>query len=534
MHIGLVAYFYPAWTETFISREVHALNNRGHKITAFVKTYEVPGPRVEDSRISSEIWTTDAIKASEVEVLYSPLAQPAHKRCFDVATSLNLPFVFRIFSGLDLFAYPDPGFYSIASRHDLCAGCVVEDGFIKSYCQEKLNIPEEKLYVMPNSLELSEFPAVDVLERQRQLRRTHEDTVNRVILSIARFVPKKGLVHLVRAFRDHVKGENFELWLVGEGPTEPELRSAADDRVRFLGTVPRQQLPSLYEQADVFVMPSVVDPRNNDADGIATTVFEAMACRVPVVVSDILSASQYIDSGSNGMLVSPGDESGLGAAINSIIGDPDELGVRLSADGRRYVEEHLNVRKNIVVIEDLIKGVSRRERWKKAVTQLERRRSDYSDERRDYYRRMTEQIFAFLKVSGRTLDVGCGRGNDYVQQMEGIEYVGVDAIDVHQPKFPFYMVSDERLPFEPASFDSVLSYSVLQHVENPKYMLGEMARVLKPGGRAAFQVCYDDPNPLFLWWWNSVDVLSMISDVFTVKEQTTLEDRLILVNAVKE
>jgi len=88
------------------------------------------------------------------------------------------------------------------------------------------------------------------------------------------------------------------------------------------------------------------------------------------------------------------------------------------------------------------------------------------------------------RLSGKTLDIGCGIGDFLAFRSETtgvdinpytVEYckaLGLDAL-VMQP---------DQLPFSAGSFDSVLLDNVLEHLDNPKVLLEEIRRVIKPSG----------------------------------------------------
>jgi SAM-dependent methyltransferase len=87
--------------------------------------------------------------------------------------------------------------------------------------------------------------------------------------------------------------------------------------------------------------------------------------------------------------------------------------------------------------------------------------------------------------TGHVLDFGCG-SKPYESLFTGVEsYIGVDMLDTGHPHRQsrvdvFY--DGERLPFPDSAFDGIVSFEVLEHVFNPETVLGELRRVLKPGG----------------------------------------------------
>ena len=93
------------------------------------------------------------------------------------------------------------------------------------------------------------------------------------------------------------------------------------------------------------------------------------------------------------------------------------------------------------------------------------------------------------KLTGRLLDVGCG-SKPYRELFTVETYIGMD-IDSERARLAgiadsFY--GGREFPFSSGSFDSIVCSQVLEHVFNPDEFLGEIARVLKPGGRLLLTV----------------------------------------------
>ena len=114
------------------------------------------------------------------------------------------------------------------------------------------------------------------------------------------------------------------------------------------------------------------------------------------------------------------------------------------------------------------------------------------------------------RAHGRLLDVGCGQRpyehlfRPYVSEYVGIEHEGTfEHTNASQSdKKPDLYYDGKRLPFEDASFDTVLNVQVLEHTPHPALLVKEMGRVLKPGGTlllsAPFQFrLHEEPHDYF-------------------------------------
>lgn len=140
-----------------------------------------------------------------------------------------------------------------------------------------------------------------------------------------RFDLKGGPV-LVRAF-ERLRRERPRLRLVVVGPTE---RLALPAGATHLGYLPAARLEALFREATVFVLPTL-----REAFGIA--FLDAMACAVPCVGTDVEAVPEILDGGETGLLVPPGDDRALAAAIERLLVDR-ALADHLGARGREKVE----------------------------------------------------------------------------------------------------------------------------------------------------------------------------------------------------
>jgi glycosyltransferase involved in cell wall biosynthesis/SAM-dependent methyltransferase/GT2 family glycosyltransferase len=118
-----------------------------------------------------------------------------------------------------------------------------------------------------------------------------------------------------------------------------------EDHVMFLGDVDYSQIPNLYNAADVMVT-------LRDTDGSACSMLESMACKTPVVASDIESMREWISDGVNGRLVNQKDPGVVAEAILEILLNPEKAGRYAEASYER-VHERADYRKNWLAVESM-------------------------------------------------------------------------------------------------------------------------------------------------------------------------------------
>jgi glycosyltransferase involved in cell wall biosynthesis len=152
--------------------------------------------------------------------------------------------------------------------------------------------------------------------------------LNPYFLYVGNLEPRKNLDRLIEAFA-RVSQKDIELLIVGDrwyrgGEAEKKVRSLGlAGRVRFLGYVPRAELPALYSGATAFVYPSLLE-------GFGLPVVEAMACGAPVITSNN-SALKEIAGGAS-LLVDPRNVQEMTEALSNVAGDKT-LREKLSSAG---------------------------------------------------------------------------------------------------------------------------------------------------------------------------------------------------------
>lgn len=161
------------------------------------------------------------------------------------------------------------------------------------------------------------------------------------ILHVGRFIEKKGVPDLIRAFSKLKNQQTIQLELVGTGPEEKlckqlvrELR--LEQRVIFHGWKSSEEVKNLMQQADVFVLNSRV-ATNGDSEGLPVGILEAMSMALPVVSTKHAGIPHEVDHGVTGLLVEEHDTEGLTAAISTLLQDAPQRNA-FGMAGRRKAE----------------------------------------------------------------------------------------------------------------------------------------------------------------------------------------------------
>lgn len=124
-------------------------------------------------------------------------------------------------------------------------------------------------------------------------------------LWVGRFDQVKGIEILLKAFSKVRKQNSFvRLTLVGGGQNENTIKALVSQlsiggSVHFISKKSLPELPLIYKQADVFILPSL-------SEGQPVTLLEAWAARLPVIVTDVGDNVRFVRSGENGFLVRAG------------------------------------------------------------------------------------------------------------------------------------------------------------------------------------------------------------------------------------
>ena len=402
--IGIIISMFPELHETFILRELVALERKGLAFTI----YSLQHPR-------DPITMEDAIRLSENRTRYSSLITPAtlgafaktaltrpvkvasaifkllrhgYDRPTDVVKALailpitlyfeqqareegvthfhghwaNIPttacwFLHQIYDyswsaaihGEDIFS---PNQF-LAYKLEDARFAAVCSGLFCRHIQTELNLTR------PHDVHLNYHgldPKVMALSADKVFRqRTDGEPVR--LISIGRMVPTKGHDTLIKACADLVRqGVAVSLELIGSGPIESELKQLTEaqglsDHVEFRGGIAFDEVLEALQRADIFCLAPRMLP-GQPPDGIPNVIAEAMALRIPVVTTRVSAIPELIEDGVSGLLVPVDDVDAMATAIASVVKD-ETFARALSDHGFQKVGTLFDQNKNIDELLDL-------------------------------------------------------------------------------------------------------------------------------------------------------------------------------------
>ena len=163
-------------------------------------------------------------------------------------------------------------------------------------------VPRHRVSVIPLGVHRERFRPRD---RAAARARLGLDADARILLSVGRIEPLKGLDILIESLGEMTERERLLLLIVGgDDRAERELArlravaatAGVTELVRFVGAVPHEELDAYYNAADVVVMPSFYE-------SFGLVAVEAMASGVPVVASRVGGLSSTVADGRSGYLI---------------------------------------------------------------------------------------------------------------------------------------------------------------------------------------------------------------------------------------
>lgn len=384
LHIGVIVPQFPTLSETFFINKVTGLCERGHKVTVFGST------KPSDASISS-LYALDKFENLQIVNLdfKSSLALFLktfflHPLSFFKSIHLN-PLVFRKNLHINLckastnrqkcdvyhFGYSGTAifyhelFSSLKGKTMIsCRGTaenvklVSEKERIKKLMEllirvDKIHCVSASMantirsYGAPADKIFINHPAIDTAFFTRSIPYEFHDKIT--ILSIGRLVFQKGFIIGILALKELKEKFSDFIWkIVGDGPEMEELTIhinslGLNNNVQLLGKKDRYEIKKLYQEADIYFLPSV-------SEGLANAVLEGMSMSMPVVSSDVGGMQEAITHNVDGKLAPNYSHKEMAQQLFELCTDFD-LRKRLGEAARKTAVSRFDIKRYIDVFE---------------------------------------------------------------------------------------------------------------------------------------------------------------------------------------
>jgi glycosyltransferase involved in cell wall biosynthesis len=201
--------------------------------------------------------------------------------------------------------------------------CEASDGIIaisehtKKDIIEHYGVSESKIHIVYQTCDDSFRQEISEQEKQKALKKY--GLPKDFIFYVGSIIERKNLLTLVKAMRG--VANNIPLVVVGNGKEyrqkveEYIKQNGLENRILFLNGVSNEELPVLYQQAKVFVYPSLYE-------GFGIPIIEAIFSKTPVITTPFSSLPEA--AGKDSTFVSGTDSEELAQAINKLISEEDE------------------------------------------------------------------------------------------------------------------------------------------------------------------------------------------------------------------
>jgi glycosyltransferase involved in cell wall biosynthesis len=343
LKLALFTSQFPGKVSTFFARDVRGLLVVGAFVGPAPLERYVSGdlaqrlstlgyPVLVTSRSSSKLWRVcdmlstavrlrTKYRLALVDVFSGPAFIWAEAVC-SALRGLKKPYVLTLHGGnLPEFAKRWPG----RVRRLLGSAKIVTAP--SGYLKEKMEHYCPGIWVLPNAIDLSLYPY-----RERGPARPE-------LVWLRAFHEIYNPVMAIKVVRElALKYPAVQLTMVGpdkgDGSLQRTQRAVAEaglgDRVRFLGSVPKSEVPAVLSRADIFL-------NTTHIDNTPVSVIEAMACGLCVVTTNVGGIPFLVEDGESGLLVERGDASSMAAAVSRYLQD-QQFAQHCSRNARRTVE----------------------------------------------------------------------------------------------------------------------------------------------------------------------------------------------------
>lgn len=259
-----------------------------------------------------------------------PLNMQAHNDFCDNKYWMNIRKVNWVFNNLGKFNLRRADTIRVGTKYE------------KNKLTKKINLDQNKIFVIPVNADLSRFKNIDGEAIRNKLLK---GKFNKILLFTGRLVQQKDIPTLFKAFRIvRDKIPSVLLTIIGSGAQEEMLRRLTNDlgindNVIFTGSIEHNKISEYLAACDVYTISSIFE-------GTCIAMVEAMAAEKPVVATKFAGAHDLIRDGDTGYAVDQGDSHRFANRVLHLL-DNSEEAKRMGQKASVFIQERFANNKNI-------------------------------------------------------------------------------------------------------------------------------------------------------------------------------------------
>ena len=295
------------------------------------------GRRTDFLRLYQAVYVGLRLREMGIDHVHAHFAGMAARTAFWINKFFSITFSFTAHAN-DIFS-PRQFEIGLDKLVDTARAIVTETDYAARFLRERFSHRADRVHRVYNGLDLAEFGRVDF------------SSTPPLIIAVGRLIPKKGFGDLINTCALlSERGKSFRCEIIGEGPLENELRRqigelGLQNNVALPGVKPQTPLRRRLAAANVFVLPSVIDP-DGGMDNLPTVIMEAMATGLPVVSTNLGGIPEMVVENETGFLVQPGNVVAMADAIEKVISDCS-FAARLGRCGHERAQALFSIEKNV-------------------------------------------------------------------------------------------------------------------------------------------------------------------------------------------
>lgn len=190
--------------------------------------------------------------------------------------------------------------------------------------------PKQEIGVIYNGIDINQFRKLESCKVESS------DEKFIITTGASRITARKGIKYLIEAIKIlSPRYSNIFLKAMGDGDEKENLEKLAKElglekNVEFIGRIPRENTSPYYQEASIFVLPSL-------NEGMSNAMLEALASGLPLVATDTGGTRELLEDGINGFIINMKDSQDLADKIEILIKD-DGLRKRMGEESRKKAE----------------------------------------------------------------------------------------------------------------------------------------------------------------------------------------------------